>query len=673
MDMQEHFYTDDPAVGPPDVRTRLADADYFFVGNGHIQTAVQVCRSGEGTPLGLLVMHPERFGPKRAALTCDPHNGLTNTVISVKVGDAILSPHPSKLHARWGDEEGIPTACVSWSAGSLKVEERFYCPDRANRRLLRQIRVESDSGIDVPISLLADRATPASERRLEFAAHQSTTAMLVYELVPFEHTYRVAVRWVPHTAPTEEAIRFWHGLAQCRSGEVDLDHLFSAARSQLPVAVDATGRMDGSIWQYNHEWVRDQAHVAEALARIGNSELAGTMLARMLDDFVSFDGDTVDSGQRRAKGEIELDQNGELLAALRTYVDWTGDIELIEARWGKVQKLALFPLRAEFLHEPSGLLHNQREYWERHEGHGIEDGFELMHQFFVSLGLSDAAYLAALIGADADQNQWTRAASKLRDAMLDDPRYRMVESGHFIKRRSVDGAWQQTITAPPHCMLPDGIPLKEAGPHFLDPDTSSVLPIAHGFIDPLGELAGETLAHIEQLWNQWWDGGGYGRYNASSEADSAGPWPFASLFVARAYTEAGNDDKVWRILRWLASKPGRVAGSWFEFDGPRIAPPYPQVGFTPWTWAELITLYVHHLLGVHPDSEGITIRPHVLDGLDQMDASLQVQGHRLDLQVRRAGSESQRGGRVGSEDLNWLDGGVRLPKLESQVEVEVVC
>ena len=304
---------------------------------------------------------------------------------------------------------------------------------------------------------------------------------------------------------------------------------------------------------------------------------------------------------------------------------------------------------------------------------GIEDGFELMHQFFVALGLSDAAHLAELIGADGDRERWTQASEELRDAMLDDPQYRLVENGHFIKRRGIDGAWQETITAPSHCMLPDGIPLKEAGPHYLDPDTSSVLPIAHGFIDPTGELARDTLAHVEELWNQWWDGGGYGRYNASSEADSAGPWPFASLFVARAYTEAGDDDKVWRILRWLASKPGGIAGSWFEFDGPRIAPPYPQVGFTPWTWAELITLYVHHLLGVRPDNEGITIRPHLLRGLDHMDASLRVRGHRLELEVHRAQTESERGGCVGSQELKWQDEGVRLPLLESDVTVEVHC
>jgi len=673
MDMQEHFYTDDPAVGPPDVRTRLADTDYFFLGNGHIQAAVQVCRSGEGTPLGLLIMHPERFGPKRSALTCDPEAGLAKTVVTVRVGDTVFTHQPKNLRAQWDESEQVPTVRVSWSAGSLKVDEVFSCPDRKSPRVCRQIEVEREDSTDTLISLLAHEAAPTSEHLLEFAGYRSAAILLTYDIVVSGDDIEVKSHWEPDAVPLAETTRYWCGLCSIRTDDDDLNHMYRAARNQLLAAVDAGGRMDGSIWQYNLEWVRDQAHVTEALVRLGDHTLAGIMLGRLLDEFVSEDGDTVDSGRRRATAEIELDQNGELLAALRTYVDWTGDTELVESRWPKVQQLAEFPLGGRFRHEPSGLLHNQREYWERHEGHGIEDGFELMHQFFVALGLSDAAQLAQLIGADADRDRWTQASEALRHATLENPQYRLVEHGHFIKRRGVNGAWQETITAPPHCLLPDGIPLKESGPHYLDPDTSSVLPIAHGFIDPKGELAQGILAHVEELWNQSWDGGGYGRYNASSEADSAGPWPFASLFVARAYTEACDDAKVWRILRWLASKPGGIAGSWFEFDGPRIAPPYPQVGFTPWTWAELITLYIHHLLGVRPDSEGITIRPHLLRGLDQMDASLRVRGHRLELEVQRARTDAERGGRTGSEDLEWRDGGVRLAQLDSDVHVEVRC
>ncbi len=671
MEIAEHFYTDDPAVGHPDVRTRLSDTDYFFIGNGFIHAAVQICRSGEGTPVALLVMDPQRFGPKRAALTCDARSGLENTMVTVHVGDSLAKPEPPRLGASWETIGGVPAVRVNWTAGPVSAVETFFCPDRAQPRLARRIEI-SVTGLTAAAVILQTGLAEPEERLLDLSSDGTATATLVYEIASTESPSVEAV-WASHVQPSLEVVHYWSALASCRTTDRDLDHLFSAARSQLPTAIDREGRMDGSIWQYNLEWVRDQAHVTEALVRLGDHAKARAMLARLLDQFVSPDGDTVDSGRRRPPADVELDQNGELLSALRTYVDWTGDLELIRPRWSKVQALANFPLSEQFLHSASGLLHNRREYWERHTWHGIEDGFELVSQFFVALGLESAAYLADALGHSEDCRGYTAAAARLRHAMLEDERYRMIENGRFIKRRGVDGAWQRTIHMPDGLGLPEAIPLLQEGPHFLDPDTSSILPVAYRFIDPCSELARETLAHVEELWNQWWESGGYGRYNASSEPDSPGAWPFASLFVARAYVEAGEDAKVWRVLRWLAATPGGEAGAWFENDGPRIAPPYPQVGFTPWTWAEMITLVVHHLLGVRPDNSGVTLRPRLLNGLDDMAASLNVRGHRVGLSVRRAATPEKRGGRAGAEALLWSEDGVRIPLLTSDTEIEIHC
>jgi hypothetical protein len=97
------------------------------------------------------------------------------------------------------------------------------------------------------------------------------------------------------------------------------------------------------------------------------------------------------------------------------------------------------------------------------------------------------------------------------------------------------------------------------------------------------------------------------------------------------------------------------------------------VGIPPWTWAELITLYVHHLLGVRPDRRGIAIRPHLLEGLDGMEASLRVRERRLVLSIRRAGSADERGGRAGAARFPWGEGGVRIPLPDSDVEIEILC
>ena len=94
MDVKEHFYTDDPAAGPADVRTNPPGIEYYFLGNGHIQAAVQVCPDIATTPLGLLLMRPGRFGPKRAALTFDQETGLRETMIRICAADRLYQPRP---------------------------------------------------------------------------------------------------------------------------------------------------------------------------------------------------------------------------------------------------------------------------------------------------------------------------------------------------------------------------------------------------------------------------------------------------------------------------------------------------------------------------------------------------------------------------------------------------
>jgi hypothetical protein len=716
MHIEEHFYTDDPAVGHPDVRTRLSDTDYFFIGNGLIHAAIQVCRSGEGTPVGLLVMNPDRFGPKRAALTCDEDKGLEGTGLKVGFGGSFIGPAPATIRAAWEETNGVPTVRVVWEAGNLQVTERFFCPDMKEAKLIREVEMglvgSAIDGVVEPVGLHVANADPV-EVHVSSGDGWPAKAVLVHRIRRDEDGPEVESRWAdrgsvaPRGAPlpfgaasvSPEATRYWTDLASLRTGDDGLDHLFAASRNHLPAAVDGNGRMDGSIWQYNLEWVRDQAHVAEAFIRLGDHGKARTMLARLVDEFVSPEGDTVDSGRSRPTSDVELDQNGELLLALRTYVDWTGDVELVESRWEKVRRIAAFPFTDPFLHPPSGLLHNQREYWERHGMHGIEDGFELMSQFFVAEGLMAAARLADELGHGADGERWKESAHALKRAIVDNPTYRLIENGHLIKRRGTNGVWQQSIQMESDFGLPEAIPLLQDGIHSLDPDASSALPIAHGFVDPKSEVASATLNHIEELWNQWWNGGGYGRYHASSEPDSPGAWPFASLFVARAYVETGEYEKVWRILRWLASTPGGASGAWFENDGPRIAPPYPQVGFTPWTWAEMITLFVHHLLGVRPDRDGITIRPRLLSGLAGMESSLVVRGYRLQLWCRAADPGEERGGwleEMGTDRmpvrtperteppseggperrrtfLPWTEEGVRIPLPSSDIFLEISC
>jgi hypothetical protein len=397
-----------------------------------------------------------------------------------------------------------------------------------------------------------------------------------------------------------------------------------------------------------------------ALAMSGQFEMSRTILDRLLGKFVSREGATLDSSRLRTWEESEFDQNGVLLFALESYLNWTGDATLLAKHWATIVRVAGFPLRKIFRHEASGLLANRREFWERHAAYGIRDGIELAHQVFVSMGLDAAARLAIRMGEPRLARRWRAAAARLKKATLGPGRYSLVENGRLIKRRGLDGRVQAEVRPRPDSRLPSEAPLFQKGRHLLNPDASTALPIAWGFVDPAGRVARRTLARLETLWNQRWTGGGYGRYHVSSEPDSPGPWPFASLFVARAYFEAGNDRKVRRVLDWLGRLPGAKSGAWFEFYGPRPVPPYPQVGIVPWVWAELMFLFIHHMFGVRLAEQRLRLRPRLLRGTPALEASLRLRGGRLDLAVRRA--------RPG-ERLAFIVDGRRLPYRKFGIEL----
>ena len=632
VDVAEHVYDDDPARGHPDVRTRLADANYFLLGNGLIQAAVQHAPRGEGTALGLLIMDPDSLRKKRDALTMHPASGLETSAVHLVTATADVSPLISALTVAWQPDAHVPTVIASWGARGFTVQERFYCPSASRARLAREVTI-TNRGAEPQVGWVRT-SVPGTTVMPRFSVKPGarTRVWLVYDLDPAAAALRLTAA---ATDPVEaEARATWAALADIRFDDPVLDHLFRVSRAQLPAAVSARGRLDGSIWQYNREWVRDQALIALALTQVGHRGLAATMLRRLATEFVTAEGATLDSSEVRSRSDVELDQNGVLLHVLHEYTAWTGDVALVTDLWDRLVAIAEYPLRPEFRHGPSGMLSGSREFWERHAAHGIEPGLELAYQMFVSLGLASAAGLARRVGRTAEAARWEQAAGELRDAMLAHPLYALCDTRGFVKRRTLDGPVQETISALPGAGLPPGVPLASDGPHLLNPDTCCVLPIAFGMVDPTAPVSRATLANIESLWNQDWDSGGYGRYHVSSEPDSPGAWPFASVFVARALVEAGESARAWRILRWLSATAGSVSGAWFEFNGPRIAPPFPQVGIIPWTWAELVVLIVHHILGVRPEAAGIRIRPRLLAGTRGVDANIPVRDGWLRLELR---------------------------------------
>ena len=56
-----------------------------------------------------------------------------------------------------------------------------------------------------------------------------------------------------------------------------------------------------------------------------------------------------------------------------------------------------------------------------------------------------------------------------------------------------------------------------------------------------------------------------------------------------------------------------------------------------WNWAELIILYVQHILGVRPGEHGLEVRPRLPKPLKSASARLTFRGQTLGLKVARGG------------------------------------
>jgi hypothetical protein len=356
IDAEEHVYDDDPRIGHPDVRTLLRDVSYFFLGNGRMQAAVQFAPSGEGTPVGLLVMDPERLGKKREALSFDPETGLEATMVRIRARGAELVPSGRDMDAAWSLRRGVPAAVVKWRAGGIDVAEEFFCPDPEEPVLARVVTLNNRSGQHESISLETGLGKMTAARKLELKPGACASTYILYHTSSDRQS--VSFRLEEEVPIHPNARAYWAHTARAHFDSPILDRYFDAARFQLPAVVSAAGRADASIWQYNREWVRDHAWIAVGLVLSGQHEKAGTLLRRLLREFVTDKGDTIDSSEQRHPDEVELDQNGELLYALDQYTRWTGDPGIVRDHWGKVEALAEFPLQDLFRHPASGLLAN---------------------------------------------------------------------------------------------------------------------------------------------------------------------------------------------------------------------------------------------------------------------------------------------------------------------------
>jgi hypothetical protein len=468
ISFEEHTYTDDPLIGHPDVRIRLKNAEYFFLGNGLIQGAVQYSPSGEGSPFGLLIMDPDKLSMKRDSLTMDEEMGLSET--SLVISENFLSGHfDNEGIIHWKNDHELPVIEVIWHWRSIKTIELFYCPDRTNPRIIREILVENLLSHNRKIKISTSIRREKLNHKIILHSKEQKKFYISYSC---DNSGNIRFELL-HKINTEDAKIFWKNQTDIKSNHLLIEKFFSSSAFQLASMVSAKGKMDASIWQYRREWVRDHSFMCLGLIYTGHYELARIFLKRLLNEFVSDEGDTLDSSERRHIDEVELDQNGVLLYAINEYLKWTGDNDFIIANKEKITSVASFPLRPEFHDNKYGLLHNSREYWERHSLHGITDGYEFAYQLWVIKGLKAAASLGREFYFGFP-DKWETVARQISDTLLDEHNSGLISNGSLIKRRNRNGSIAETINPGSSKELPQKIPLVKPGDHFLNPDSSVI-------------------------------------------------------------------------------------------------------------------------------------------------------------------------------------------------------
>ncbi|MBI5473959.1 MAG: hypothetical protein HY961_16595 [Ignavibacteriae bacterium] len=647
--------------------------EYFLLGNGDIQAVVQYSPRQDvekpQTFLGLTLMSSEHFARKWSTFLFHPEAGLGRTMINIVLDGKQFSPNPESFRSiDWKYIDNVPVVSLHWNAGFVDVEEEFFLPAEGGilyRRLTATNNGSTPAALKVNAALVPNFVlfddiyteertvngdgfyrvrllTDGKSVTTSFRYHMSIDKGTLPPRRPVQTLFTYAIggdeRKVPKSFSVVEkrTKEYWSEKTQLQTGNANLDHLFNTAKTGIKANIARSGKRDAGIWMYNMEWVRDDSMFVLGLVQAGFIEEAKIVLTKMLERSVGSDGRTIESSRWFGYDYTELDQNGQLLYAVWSYFCWTGDEKFVRKYWKKLKLVADFPLQDVFWNKIARMLRNKREYWERNDSFGFSDGFELAYQFWVVLGLEKIVEVAEQLGDKEPVQRWRDAARQIKSAMLDDPKFKLVEDGHLIKRRTLDGTWLQHAIPPNRKSLPPGSPIATEERPTCDPDTCEVQPIVYGMVDPSSALARKTLEWVDTLWNQRWTTGGYPRYNVSSEPDPPGAWPVASLFLARAYAEVRNSEKVWRVVDWLNTVHGGKSGGLFERYGPSITPPAPPVGIVGWAWAETICLVCENIMGVRPDLDKLVLRPNLLEGITEMNGKFKIRGVDVDVLLRRS-------------------------------------
>lgn len=681
---------------------------YFVLRSGRAKIIVQSDKANIGPAFTYLLYDAQnsaQIDRKEKAFNYVSQEGFSSSALKVIMKNYPFTALGNNTEAQWITYEGIPSVQGTWWAGGIKVNEiitPIFEKELFRRRvILSSVDLVASENIHLQLSL----PTPAQLVKDDIMITQhkrSLIALFTREDNPFqtihsrEHleigpitldpgeqktidtylyldlhatnedeSYRNALA-LRNSRPQqmEASVQVWTNSNTIRTDDTLIMNLFDACRFALPGFVSADGQTAAGVFEYGAQWVRDASNTVRGVVSIGQFELARAMLSYMLKNMITEEGTTMISGGFDKPDMEQFDQMGEFMHAMKYYVDWTGDVSLLEENKKKILTMISRPLHSTFL-DSTGMVHNRREFWERH----FEDAYELAYQTWVIQGLRDAIDLAKYMNATDKVAEWRTIADRMQNAMLNHPTMKLVHEGHLIKRRNITGKIADTL------INKNGIPGVAGSPAVVEqvirlmPDATLALPIFLRIIDPNSQLAKNTLLELEKLWNRRWTFGGYDRYNTSSQGDQPGPWTFATTFIMQAQHAAGTFDKSRNSLNWLYTQEGGSTGAWHE-EIPIIETH--RSGLLPWTSAEISYFIVHDILGFQFKGEQLFVKPALYEQTASVKAKLRYRKGWIDLTITGTGKTLQavvNGAKIKPEK----DGSIRIPGDFTSGNISVQC
>ncbi len=649
------------------------DRSYFVLRSGDIKMVLQSDKVNVLPAFTYLLFDANNIGQtrrKHKAFNYNSENGYLSSALSVKMKDYWYTALGQHCKTRWVLCDNIPSVEAVWWAGGIKVCE--VISPVSNRGIFKRnitlysANIVNEDSVSIKLCLPA-AASLAKENVILLNQENFNMSVVLPDSIPVslsktkgtiitksfalkpgekkEIESYLIVNTIQNS-DNNDLFEFAKKVNEYCKGDLDkmayrwkqsnkvftndtlVKDIFDASRFILPNYISKSGKMDAGIFEYGAQWVRDASLTTIGLIHCGEFELAKASLKNMLDNMITDNGTTMIASGFDAPDREQFDQMGEFIHCLKSYVNWSGDISLLEEYREKILAMIERPLNPVF-RDSTGMVHNRREFWER----TFDDAYELAYQVWIIQGLRDAADLALYLEVPTKAKEWRKQADIFLNATLNHPDMKLVDNGHFIKRRNITGEIADTV------ILEAGIgkPAHEEYLSRLMPDATLSLPISLNLIDPKSDISKKTLKLLEQLKNQRWDSGGYDRYHTSSQLDMPGPWSFASTFIMRAQHEAGLSALSRNTLEWLYNVAGGTTGAFYEVI-PIIGGQEKATGILPWTSGEITYFVIHHVLGLKFQGNNLTIKPALYDEMLPLKADLRYRKGRINIEIKRKGS-----------------------------------